>query len=110
MLADDGTVFDLSGHVDDFGPNFFADDSLEKVARTVTQDLPRLDLGKARVGPPISRPFKIIGIGLNYEDHARESGMEIPSEPVVFMKATNALSGPNDNILLPLGATKVDWE
>jgi 2-keto-4-pentenoate hydratase/2-oxohepta-3-ene-1,7-dioic acid hydratase in catechol pathway len=76
-----------------------------------------LDLGScpvapadSRIGPPVSGCGKIVCIGLNYRDHARESGMEVPREPVVFMKATSALSGPNDAIQIPPGTTKLDWE
>src|SRR5207247_3334458 len=63
-----------------------------------------------RLGPPICRPSKIVCIGLNFRDHAQESGMEIPKEPVIFFKATSALVGPNDPLVIPKNATKVDWE
>src|SRR5437773_12514060 len=63
-----------------------------------------------RWGPPVCRPSKIVCIGLNFRDHAQESGMEIPKEPVIFFKATSALVGPNDPLVIPKNATKVDWE
>jgi 2-keto-4-pentenoate hydratase/2-oxohepta-3-ene-1,7-dioic acid hydratase in catechol pathway len=63
-----------------------------------------------RLGPPIRRPSKIVCIGLNFRDHAAESGMEIPLEPVIFLKATSSLCGPNDNVIVPRGGTKLDWE
>src|SRR5205823_3105762 len=70
---------------------------------------PRLD-PRVRLGPPICRPTKIVCIGLNFRDHAAESGMDIPKEPVVFFKSTSSLSGPNDNVIVPRGGSKVDWE
>lgn len=111
VVIDDGTAVDVSAQVSDFDAQFFARGGLGELAGILGRDdLPRLDLAGIRVGPPIARPFKIVGIGLNYEDHARESGKEIPTEPVVFMKASNSLSGPYDDILLPPNAGKVDWE
>jgi 2,4-diketo-3-deoxy-L-fuconate hydrolase len=111
VVTDDGTAVDVSSHVSDFDAHFLERGGLRELAGILGRDdLPRLDLAGLRVGAPIARPFKIVGIGLNYEDHARESGMEIPTEPVVFMKAPNSLSGPYDDILLPPDAGKVDWE
>lgn len=111
VLTGDHTAVDVSGHVSDFDPGFFERDGLAELSDILEDDaLPHFDPEEVRLGPPVARPFKIIGIGLNYEDHARESGMEIPTEPVLFMKASNSLSGPYDDILLPPGAAKVDWE
>src|SRR5438477_9824459 len=64
----------------------------------------------ARLGPPLCRPSKIVCIGLNYRDHARETGQEVPKEPVIFFKATSSICGPNDDVVIPQGGTKVDWE
>ena len=70
---------------------------------------PRVPAG-TRLGPPIARPSKIVGIGLNFRDHAAESGMDLPAEPVLFFKATSSLAGPNDDVIIPKGASKLDWE
>jgi 2-keto-4-pentenoate hydratase/2-oxohepta-3-ene-1,7-dioic acid hydratase in catechol pathway len=110
VLTSDDAALDVSRHVADFDSDFFAAGGLVLLSEVLEEDLPLLDLGGLRLGSPIARPHKIIGIGLNYEDHAREAGMEIPAEPVLFMKATNSLSGPYDDILLPPGSAKVDWE
>lgn len=111
VLTSDHTAVDVSGHVPEFDGGFFARGGLSAMAGLLEDDdLPFFDLEGLRLGSPVARPFKIVGIGLNYEDHARESGMDIPAEPVVFMKATNSLSGPYDDILLPPGSDKVDWE
>ena len=69
-----------------------------------------VDLDGVRIGPPLARPGKIVCIGLNYADHARESGAQAPAEPIVFMKAPNAVVGPDDDVLIPPGSTKTDWE
>lgn len=111
VLTSDHTAVDVSRHVPEFDGGFFASGGLSALADLLEDDdLPLIDLDGLRLGSPVARPFKIVGIGLNYEDHARESGMEIPTEPVVFMKAPNSLSGPYDDILLPPDAGKVDWE
>lgn len=109
-LLDEGTVADISPLVTDLGPGTL--DRLPEIVAGVgsASGLPRLPLDGLRLGPPVARPHKILGIGLNYADHAEEAGMEVPSEPVVFSKATSSLSGPFDDILLPPGAEKVDWE
>ena len=74
-----------------------------------TKDLPKID-NPSRIGSCVARPSKIICVGLNYADHARETGAEIPSEPILFFKSTTALSGPNDAVVIPKGSTKTDWE
>jgi 2-keto-4-pentenoate hydratase/2-oxohepta-3-ene-1,7-dioic acid hydratase in catechol pathway len=99
----------LAGHIEDIGPQELSPISLESLARIDLKTLPSVS-GVVRLGPPISYAGKFIGIGLNYRDHAQESGLPIPTEPVVFMKATNSISGPNDPILLPKGSVKTDWE
>lgn len=104
-----GTIRDLSGIVRDITPETLADGLLDKVSGVKIDDMPAVQ-GTVRIGPCIKRPGKIVCIGLNYKDHADEAGMERPSEPIVFMKATSSICGPNDNLILPLDYEKVDWE
>jgi 2-keto-4-pentenoate hydratase/2-oxohepta-3-ene-1,7-dioic acid hydratase in catechol pathway len=110
VLVSEETIVDISSLVADIGPESVSGlpTLVERVRRAA--GLPEVALESVRLGPPISRPHKIIGIGLNYVDHANEAAMEIPSEPIVFMKASSSLSGPYDNILMPPGARKLDWE
>jgi 2,4-diketo-3-deoxy-L-fuconate hydrolase len=104
-------AFDLSGLVSDFDTGFFGGDGLVRVAAAIEGgDVPRVDIGGVRKGAPFARPHAIYGIGLNYRDHAREVGMDLPAEPIVFNKAPNTLVGPTDDILLPHEANSVDWE
>lgn len=112
VLADDGTVHDASDVApEDYGPASFAGDGLDQVRAALDAgSLPSVDLEGQRVGSPIGRPGKVICIGLNYADHAEESGMALPSEPVVFFKASNTVVGPTDDVLLPVGGVKTDWE
>lgn len=113
VLLEDGTAVDVSAHVPDFGPNFFGDGGLDRLRALLDDgtDLPRVELGDGiRVGSCVARPHKVICVGLNYSDHAAESGMPIPTEPIIFFKATNAVVGPDDDVLLPRGSTKTDWE
>ncbi|MFI4861149.1 MAG: fumarylacetoacetate hydrolase family protein [Phycisphaerales bacterium JB063] len=112
LLLDDGTRIDASAATDDYTPAFFAQRGLERLAawsKSQADNAPRLD-PQARLGPPITRPGKLICIGLNYHDHARESGMQPPAEPVVFFKSTTAVCGPNDDLIIPRGGDKTDWE
>ena len=96
----------------DYDEAFFGGDGLTRLAAFVRENADRLPLvaDNERLGPPIGRPSKIICIGLNYADHARETGATPPAEPVVFLKATSALVGPNDAIIIPQGSVKTDWE
>ena len=113
VLLDEEQAANVSQYVEDYGPGFFAGGGLLHLRRLMDEhgpELPKLRLVDHRVGPPIARPHKIVGIGLNYEDHARESGAPLPQEPVVFMKATNTLVGPRDAVWLPRQADMVDWE
>ncbi len=109
LLAADGHIRSLAGIVEDI-----AGESLlpEALARLKGIDIARLPLvpGKPRLGPCVGRVGKFICIGLNYSDHAAEAGMKVPSEPVVFMKATSAICGPDDDVVIPRGGTKTDWE
>ncbi len=114
VLRADGTRLDTATVLADLGHRdydeaFFAGDALARLAERVTDGLPGLD-ADARLGPPLARPSKIVCIGLNFRDHAEETGAVPPVEPVVFMKASSALVGPNDDLLLPRGSTKTDWE
>jgi 2,4-didehydro-3-deoxy-L-rhamnonate hydrolase len=103
---------DVSGFGRDFDEEFFGGNGIEELRGWVAKNgatAPRVDAG-ARLGPPICRPSKIVCIGLNFRDHAAESGQQAPKEPVIFFKATSSLVGPNDDLQIPRGATKVDWE
>jgi 2,4-diketo-3-deoxy-L-fuconate hydrolase len=104
-----GQLRDLSGVVGDIGPDQLNDKVLAKLAKLKTDKLP-LVKGKPRMGCPVANVGKFVAIGLNYTDHAKEAGMPIPTEPVIFMKTTSCIQGPNDPVMLPKGATKGDWE
>lgn len=109
ILHSDGTLRDLSGVVDDIAGSTLLPETLEKLRAVRIEDLPVVAAG-TRIGACVGQVGKFICIGLNYADHAEESGMEVPSEPVIFMKATSAICGPNDDVILPPGAEKGDWE
>jgi len=112
LVLNDGTRVDVSAAVTDYNEEFFGTGGLERLRRWVENnsgDLRRVD-SSVRLGAPICRPSKIVCIGLNYRDHAAETGQEVPTEPVIFFKATSSLSGPNDQVVIPLGSTKLDWE
>src|SRR5215472_7064041 len=112
VLLADGNRLDLSGFVSDYNEDFFAGDGIESLAKWLERNstTDRRVRPSVRLGPPICRPSKIVCIGLNYRDHAVETGAEIPKEPVIFFKATTSLVGPNDALTIPKQATKVDWE
>lgn len=112
VLTADGRFLDASGVAPDYDPAFFASDGLARLAAAVaTGDLPeQRNAVNERIGAPVARPGKIVCIGLNYHDHARETNAHIPAEPVVFMKASNTVVGPNDEVLVPRMSTKTDWE
>lgn len=114
VLRDDGRAVDVSEWVDDYGPGFFEQqDSLSRLAQLVAdegQDVPIVSLEGERLGPPIARPHKLICIGLNYADHAAESNMPVPTEPIIFAKGTNTIIGPNDTVMIPRQSLKTDWE
>ncbi|MGK2860579.1 MAG: fumarylacetoacetate hydrolase family protein [Chitinophagaceae bacterium] len=104
--------FDVSGFIHDYDERFFANGGLPHLAWMVEQNktiLRKLPPG-IRLGSPVGRPSKIVCIGLNYADHARETGAAVPTEPVLFMKSTTALSGPFDDIMIPKNSVKTDWE
>jgi 2-keto-4-pentenoate hydratase/2-oxohepta-3-ene-1,7-dioic acid hydratase in catechol pathway len=104
-----GGTRDLSGVIPDLAGDFLLPESIDRLRRLDLGSLPLIQGGR-RTGPCVGRVGKFICIGLNYSDHAAESGMSVPAEPVVFMKATSAVCGPNDDIVLPRGSLKTDWE
>jgi 2,4-diketo-3-deoxy-L-fuconate hydrolase len=112
VQLEDGTRLDASGAVRDYDEAFFGGDGLDSVAawlRHSAGTAPRVPAG-TRLGPPLARPSKIVCIGLNYRDHAAESGAAVPKEPVIFFKSTTALVGPDDPVMIPRNARKLDWE
>ena len=109
LIDANGQLRDLSKIIPDLGPAQLNDKTLAKLARLKTASLP-LVKGKPRLGCPIAQVGKFIGIGLNYADHAAEAGMPIPKEPIVFMKAPSSIQGPDDDVMLPKGSVKSDWE
>ena len=109
LLDADGQIRDLSGIIDDIAGDVLSEASLAKLAAIDPATLPLAPAG-SRYGPCVGRVGKFICIGLNYADHAAESGLAVPDEPVLFMKATSAIVGPNDEVLKPRGSTKLDWE
>lgn len=113
ILSADGLRRDVSAHFKDWDFAFLNESGLRRLAKFIVsqpvETLPKVD-EKERWGAPIARPGKVICIGLNYSDHARESGMAIPNEPIVFMKAANTVVGPYDELLIPRTSKKTDWE
>lgn len=108
ILDAEGTVRDLSGHVKDIGGEAISPEGLKKIAALDLSTLPVLT--EDRIGACVAGTGKFICIGLNFSDHAAETGAAVPSEPVIFMKATSAIVGPNDNVVIPRGSEKTDWE
>jgi 2-keto-4-pentenoate hydratase/2-oxohepta-3-ene-1,7-dioic acid hydratase in catechol pathway len=112
LLLEDGARVDASGYGADYGEMFFENGGLASLREWFSRNAssaPRVDRS-VRLGPPICRPSKIVCIGLNFRDHAAESKMELPKEPVIFFKSTTSLVGPNDPLVIPRNGTKVDWE
>lgn len=113
VRIDHESYIDVSDVVPDFDERFFAGDGIRVLETTVAERVRRGDLRRfagERVGAPIARPHQILCIGLNYRDHAAETGQTVPDEPILFTKSPNTLVGPNDAVQLPRGATKPDWE
>ena len=104
-----GRLLDARNATADFDAAFFAGGGIDRI-RDALGELPELDGAGQRIGAPIARPGKIVCIGVNYRDHAEETGAALPSEPVVFMKDPSTLVGPFDDVLIPRGSTKTDWE
>ncbi|MGO1161183.1 fumarylacetoacetate hydrolase family protein [Brucella sp. C7-11G] len=109
LLDADGNIRDLSAHVSDLSGAVLSPETLAKLGSLDVNALPKVE-GNPRLGPCVAGTGKFICIGLNYADHAAESGMAVPPEPVIFMKATSAIVGPNDDLLIPRGSEKTDWE
>jgi 2,4-diketo-3-deoxy-L-fuconate hydrolase len=109
LIDKSGQLRDLSAHVRDLDGEAYSPASLAKLAGLDPATLPAVN-GKPRIGAPVAGLPKFVAIGLNYSDHAAEVGMQLPSEPIIFMKANNSLCGPNDAIQKPRGSTKLDWE
>lgn len=109
ILDQEGTIRDLSGHVADISGEVLTPEGLDKLRQVELHQLTRVDT-EQRYGPCVGSVGKFLCIGLNYADHARESGMEIPAVPELFSKATSAICGPGDNIVKPIGSTRLDWE
>ena len=112
VLLSNGTSIDVSACTPDFNEAFFESDGLHRLSSWIenhADTAPVVPPG-TRLGSPIARPSKIICIGLNYSDHAKESGMAVPAEPIIFFKSTTALTGPNDGLVIPAGSEKTDWE
>jgi 2-keto-4-pentenoate hydratase/2-oxohepta-3-ene-1,7-dioic acid hydratase in catechol pathway len=109
LLDADGKIRDLSGVVGDIGGATLSDEGLERLRRLDASRLPEVD-PSARLGACVAGTGKFICIGLNYSDHAAETGASVPSEPIIFMKATSAICGPNDPVIIPRGSQKTDWE
>ena len=113
VFASDSEIYNCATFGEDWGEAFFEKDGLARLAAFLEEKgeaLPRVQAEEVRLAPAVARPSKLICIGLNYASHAAESGMEAPSEPVVFFKATTAWSGPNDDLLIPRNSDKTDWE
>ena len=113
VRIDDSHYLDVSDVVDDFDEAFFGSNGLTRLAelvreRSTTEQLQ--EFGEERIGAPIARPHQILCIGLNYSDHAAETGAAVPEEPILFTKSPNTLIGPNDDVRIPRGSTKLDWE
>ncbi len=109
IIDSEGKIRDLSNVLADIDADTLSDEGLNNIRKIDLQELPEAN-DIDRIGCPVANVGKLICIGLNYSDHAKESNMPIPTEPVVFMKATSAIIGPNDDVLLPAGSKKGDWE
>ena len=109
IIDSDGNLRSLAGLVNEESEQFLSDKSLAELGRMNLRKLPLVP-GKPRFGCPVANVSKFVAIGLNYTDHAKETNSPIPKEPIIFMKALNCLQGPNDNVMLPRGSVKTDWE
>ncbi|MFD9542272.1 fumarylacetoacetate hydrolase family protein [Streptomyces sp. NPDC060022] len=111
VRTDDGRVLDLSSVTPDIDGAFFASNGLDRArAALASGELPALDAEGVRIGAPVARPGKVVCVGLNYRDHAAETGAQIPGRPVVFMKDPGTVIGPYDEVLIPRGSSRTDWE
>lgn len=112
VVLKDGSIADVSSAFADYNESFFETDGIARLTAWLKANADSANVVPAgvRLGSPIARPSKIICIGLNYSDHAKESGMAVPAEPIIFFKSTTAITGPNDNLEIPTGSQKTDWE
>tara|TARA_B110001454_G_scaffold162584_1_gene152131 strand:+ start:437 stop:1279 length:843 start_codon:yes stop_codon:yes gene_type:complete len=109
VLDKNGKIRDISSHINDFNPDYLNFETINKLNEINFETLPELSTSE-RIGSCIAKPGKFVGIGLNYSDHAAETGAKPPSEPIVFMKATSSINGPNDDIEISKDSKKLDWE
>ena len=109
VLDKNGKIRDISSHINDLNPKNINFTNLEKLKKINLESLPEIPSSE-RIGSCIANPGKFVGIGLNYSDHAAETGAKIPTEPIVFMKATSCIVGPNDDVVIPKNSKKTDWE
>ncbi|KAA5821890.1 fumarylacetoacetate hydrolase family protein [Algibacter amylolyticus] len=112
VQLEDGTIIDVSAFGTDYNEEFFGNEGIEKLEAWLKDNQKSCPIvgDDVRLGVPLTRPSKIVCVGLNYAQHAAEAGMEIPKEPVLFFKATSSLVGPNDDVIIPKGGDKTDWE
>ncbi len=112
IISEDGRRLDVSSFGEDYDGNFFSSNGLSRLSIWLSKNSDALPEIKSdvRLGPPVCRPEKIVCIGFNYKDHACETGRQIPPEPIFFLKSTSALTGPNDDLILPRNSEKTDWE
>ena len=109
IIDKDGTIRDLSSIIEDLNPTTINNNTIELIKQNDLKKLPEISKN-SRIGACVSNPQKFIGIGLNYSDHAEETGMKPPPEPIIFIKANSCIIGPNDNIVIPKNSKKTDWE
>ena len=109
VLDKNGKIRDISSHINDLNPKNISFTNLEKLKKINLESLPKIPSSE-RIGSCIANPGKFVAIGLNYSDHAAETGAKIPTEPIVFMKATSCIVGPNDDVVIPKNSKKTDWE
>jgi ureidoglycolate lyase len=109
MVDADGTIRDLSGHLPDLSGEALSPAGLARLAGIAPASLPKVE-GSPRLGPCVPRPLNFVCIGLNYADHAEETGAKIPKEPIIFLKSLSAYCGPYDDVMIPRGSKKTDWE
>ena len=109
VLDKDGNIRDISDHIKDLNPDYLNFETISKLQSADLSSLPELS-STSRIGACISKPGKFVAIGLNFTDHAKESNLPVPTEPIVFMKATSSINGPNDDIEIVSGSKKLDWE
>ena len=109
VLDKNNNIRDISSHIKDLNPNYLNFETFSKLNNLDLTKLPEIT-NSVRIGACVSKPGKFVAIGLNYSDHAKETGSKTPSEPIVFMKATSSITGPNDDIIMPKNSKKLDWE